>query len=446
MPPAARPLSEASRWKLEKWGYDLNWPAGAAANGGKITVTAEAIKFAFNAWTLIRGCAFYGTAHPRVLRSVHDTRPSMDIAVGGNRIFHTHCRTAVRTTDPSKLRVALTPAGADVRDLDTFDWSTELNAFRAKKAQNHECAGVEIVVGQENGLSRDVSDDCDFRLSLPQYGSVGSLSMNCALGVAVSRASAALCAGERPEHFRSTPSLLSTGASLGAVRCALTSDPYSQSDGPAERPHTDDLIGRSDADIRRVLADRRSNLPMQLAVVWENINADRNIGATCRSANAYNCERLVVLGRRKFSRRGCLGTQNYTDLVLVPDLKSASPLLEGFQLWALWNDYPVVADYLGWGPMMPLDVTQTLAAESRLLSCENTEGMVAAMQAAKSSGCRGIALVVPEDGCSHTPEMWSRCERVVTLTSTQWATQRGMAPAVAATIALERLRFASLRC
>jgi hypothetical protein len=139
---------------------------------------------------------------------------------------------------------------------------------------------------------------------------------------------------------------------------------------------------------------------MQLAVVWENINADRNIGATCRSANAYNCERLVVLGRRKFSRRGCLGTQNYTDLVLAPDLKSASPLLEGLQLWALWNDYPVVADYLGWGSMMPLDVTQALASESRLLSCENTEGMIAAMQAAKSSGCRGVALVVPEDSCS----------------------------------------------
>lgn len=46
---------------------------------------------------------------------------------------------------------------------------------------------------------------------------------------------------------------------------------------------------------------------------------DRNIGAVMRNANVYNCELMLVLGRRRFNKRGALGTHHLLNLHLLAD-------------------------------------------------------------------------------------------------------------------------------
>jgi hypothetical protein len=300
---------------------------------------------------------------------------------------------------------------------------------------------VQILVGHENGLSAELSDACGARVTLPQYGSVGSLSMNNALGVALARATAVLC---EADSNPAPPARLSTGAALAEVRSPLSTDPFNVTAQGAVRPHTDDLMGLSDAEVTERIADRRRLLPLQLGIAWDNMNADRNIGATVRSANAYNCEHFIVVGRRKFSRRGTLGTHNYTPTKLVPSWDAAAELADGHEIWALWNDAPYLLDHLGAGEALPAAHAADLRAQGALLSCDRTDELISAMRSLRAAGKRGVTLVVPEEGCSHTEHAWGRCDRVLTLASRAAATQRGIAPAVAATVALERLRFASL--
>ena len=82
--------------------------------------------------------------------------------------------------------------------------------------------------------------------------------------------------------------------------------------------------------------------------------------------------------------------------------------------------------------------------EELAVPLDHTDRLIAAVRSAYLRGVRRVVLVVAEEGSSHTREMLGRCHRLVTVASVPAASQRGLAPAVAASIALERLRFATL--
>lgn len=59
-----------------------------------------------------------------------------------------------------------------------------------------------------------------------------------------------------------------------------------------------------------ILADQDKNRS-ELVVVAENFGNDFNISTVIRSSNAFLCQKVIILGRRRWDRRGACGMQNY---------------------------------------------------------------------------------------------------------------------------------------
>ena len=55
------------------------------------------------------------------------------------------------------------------------------------------------------------------------------------------------------------------------------------------------------------------------AVCMEHWQGDFNISTLIRNANAFNAKKVYYLGKRRFDRRGTVGTHHYVDLVFLGD-------------------------------------------------------------------------------------------------------------------------------
>lgn len=62
--------------------------------------------------------------------------------------------------------------------------------------------------------------------------------------------------------------------------------------------------------------DRRRH---DFAVAIENWQHDANIGTVVRTANAFNAAEVVIVGRRRWNRRGAMVTDRYQHIVHVAD-------------------------------------------------------------------------------------------------------------------------------
>ena len=60
------------------------------------------------------------------------------------------------------------------------------------------------------------------------------------------------------------------------------------------------------------------------AVCMEHWQGDFNIATLIRNANVFNVEKIIYLGKKRYDRRGCVGTHHYTNIEYldggVPDL------------------------------------------------------------------------------------------------------------------------------
>lgn len=60
------------------------------------------------------------------------------------------------------------------------------------------------------------------------------------------------------------------------------------------------------------------------AVAIENWQHDANIGTVVRTANAFNAAEVVIVGRRRWNRRGAMVTDRYLHVHHVPDVAALS--------------------------------------------------------------------------------------------------------------------------
>lgn len=82
-----------------------------------------------------------------------------------------------------------------------------------------------------------------------------------------------------------------------------------------ERNIADEFKGMSVEEINDVLAERR--LPFQ---VWFfNLTSDFNKATGIRNANAFGAEQVVLVGGKKWDKRGAVGAYNYTRVLHVPE-------------------------------------------------------------------------------------------------------------------------------
>ena len=98
---------------------------------------------------------------------------------------------------------------------------------------------------------------------------------------------------------------------------------------------------------KRNVIDRYKNWPTEsikrdlqrtanpFAVCMEHWQGDFNISTLIRNANAFNAEKVFYLGKKRFDRRGTVGSHHYVDLVFLSG--GISELVD------LKNKYTIVA-------------------------------------------------------------------------------------------------------
>jgi len=59
-------------------------------------------------------------------------------------------------------------------------------------------------------------------------------------------------------------------------------------------------------------------------VCMDHISYDFNISQVLRNANAFGAKEMLYLGKKKWDRRGAVGTHNYTDLTYLSSLNDLS--------------------------------------------------------------------------------------------------------------------------
>ena len=150
----------------------------------------------------------------------------------------------------------------------------------------------------------------------------------------------------------------------------------------------------SDLDARRARL-----LPARLQVAIQNWQHDFNIGSIVRTANAFNVERVHIVGNRRWNRRGAMVTDRYLHVVHQPDEQS-------------------LAAYC--------------ASEAvSLVGVDNLPGAVPLETTALPSAC---CLVFGSEGPGLTDEMVAACRQLVSIT--QYGSTRSLNAGAAAAIAI----------
>ena len=81
--------------------------------------------------------------------------------------------------------------------------------------------------------------------------------------------------------------------------------------------------------IRDVLEGRRR----PFATLILNVDYDINISTIVRSHNAFCGQEIFYIGRRKFNRKGCVGTYLYENITHFPDLEEALASIPSDYTW-----------------------------------------------------------------------------------------------------------------
>lgn len=67
-------------------------------------------------------------------------------------------------------------------------------------------------------------------------------------------------------------------------------------------------------------------------VLCVNIQGDFNVGSVVRNANAFLAQEVILYGRKRFDRRGSVGTYNYTHFRHVREVDSLDIVLNDYEL------------------------------------------------------------------------------------------------------------------
>ena len=80
--------------------------------------------------------------------------------------------------------------------------------------------------------------------------------------------------------------------------------------------------------IKADLDDKRFNY----SVLCSNLYNDFNLSTVVRNANAFLAKEVIIYGRKKWDRRGAVGTQNYTNFKHVKEIDNLNNLFKDFDI------------------------------------------------------------------------------------------------------------------
>ena len=88
--------------------------------------------------------------------------------------------------------------------------------------------------------------------------------------------------------------------------------------------------------IQQIRDDLQKNAH-NFAVMMEHWHGDFNIGTMIRNANAFNAKKVFYYGKKKYDRRGTVGTHHYVDLTYINDPGGLVSLKSSFTFVCLDN-------------------------------------------------------------------------------------------------------------
>ena len=80
----------------------------------------------------------------------------------------------------------------------------------------------------------------------------------------------------------------------------------------------------------------KSRIPLEIAI--ENIEHDFNIGSIVRTANSLNVNKVHIIGKKKYNRRGAMCTDKYLTVIHHPTLEDFLVTQKKRELVAIENN------------------------------------------------------------------------------------------------------------
>ena len=98
----------------------------------------------------------------------------------------------------------------------------------------------------------------------------------------------------------------------------------------------DEYKGLTNEQVFAVLDQKRT--PLEIAI--ENVEHDFNIGSIVRTANSFNIQKIHIIGKKKYNRRGAMCTDKYLNIVHHPAVEDFLKSQKSRELVAIENNIP----------------------------------------------------------------------------------------------------------
>ncbi len=96
----------------------------------------------------------------------------------------------------------------------------------------------------------------------------------------------------------------------------------------------DEYKGMPNEQVFDALARKRT--PLEIAI--ENVEHDFNIGSIVRTANSFNVQKVHIIGKKKYNRRGAMCTDKYLEIIHHSTINDFLETQEGRELVAIENN------------------------------------------------------------------------------------------------------------
>ena len=98
----------------------------------------------------------------------------------------------------------------------------------------------------------------------------------------------------------------------------------------------DEYKGLENEQVFSALETKRT--PLEIAI--ENVEHDFNIGSIVRTANSFNVDKVHIIGKKKYNRRGAMCTDKYLKIVHHSTIEDFLKTQEDRELVAIENNTP----------------------------------------------------------------------------------------------------------
>lgn len=98
----------------------------------------------------------------------------------------------------------------------------------------------------------------------------------------------------------------------------------------------DEYKGLENEQVFDALSKKRTGLEIAI----ENVEHDFNIGSIVRTANSFNVNKVHIIGKKKYNRRGAMCTDKYLEIIHHATIEDFLKTQENRELVAIENNTP----------------------------------------------------------------------------------------------------------